>query len=271
MKNKIIEISNYEEISEQEYEKNKANNDYIEQWVGGNPDLWKIMEATRKKGLIPNITVNGEGITDEIADKLSELCGACAVSVYDKEKTYNTIKKLTDRGMTQVNIHYMIASETCDRAYEVMEDIKSDPRLEKLNALVFLSLKTKGRGKHFNVLSQEKFGKLVDYAMDHNISCGFDSCSAQKFLKSIKGRSYYDKMESCAEPCESSIYSSYINTYGKYFPCSFMEGEPGWEEGIDVINSNFLKDVWNNKRNLAFKKKVIKCRNTGQSCPHYKI
>lgn len=240
--------------------------------IGANKDLWKIMDLTRKQGIIPNITVNGEGITNNIADKLAKVCGAVAVSVYDNEKTYNTIKKLTDRNMKQVNIHFMISKQTYKKAFELIDDIITDKRLEKLNALVFLSLKTKGRGKNFQCLSQKEFACLVDYAMNRKVSIGFDSCSAQKFLTAIKDAPYFKQLEQCAEPCESSLYSTYINVKGYYFPCSFMEGEEGWQKGIDVIKSdNFLSDVWNNKRNKEFRKNVITCRNIGKSCPHYKI
>ncbi len=64
--------------------------------IDSNPDMWKIFDYCRKNKVIPNVTVNGAGITDEIADKLVENCGAVAVSVYDKELSFNTIKKLTD-------------------------------------------------------------------------------------------------------------------------------------------------------------------------------
>ena len=58
-----------------------------------NPDLWKMMDYCREKGIIPNITV--AEITDETADKLVSKCGAVAVSRYDdKNICYDAVQKL---------------------------------------------------------------------------------------------------------------------------------------------------------------------------------
>lgn len=62
--------------------------------IEANPDMWAIFEFSREHGVIPNVTVNGEGITDEIADKLVSLCGAVACSIYDKEKSYDAIERI---------------------------------------------------------------------------------------------------------------------------------------------------------------------------------
>jgi hypothetical protein len=60
-----------------------------------NPDLWSMMEYSRSKDIIPNITV--ANISDETADKLAKYCGAVAVSRYDnKDVCYDSVKKLTD-------------------------------------------------------------------------------------------------------------------------------------------------------------------------------
>lgn len=239
-----------------------------------NPDLWKMMEYCRKKGVIPNITV--AHISDEVADKLVSNVGACAVSCYadrDKNICYDSIKKLTDRGLKQVNMHFMISSNSYDDAMAVIDDIKNDSRLEKLNAIVFLSLKQKGRGEKYKTLDYERFKKLVDKAMDRGISFGFDSCSCPKFLKCVKEHKKYEMFKTLAEPCESSIFSAYIDVDGKYYPCSFMEGVDGWEEGLDSVNGDFIKKVWWSQKVDEFREKLKsnldenECRN----CPCFKI
>lgn len=239
-----------------------------------NPDLWKMMDYCREKGIIPNITV--AQISDETADKLVSKCGAVAVSRYDnKDICYDTIKKLTDRGLEQTNAHVMISEETFDNAWETLQDRLTDPRLEKLKAIVFLSLKKKGRGKSFTPLSQDKFKKIVDFAMENEVGIGFDSCSAYKYLKSVEDHPNFKTFEMYSEPCESTAFSAYCNTEGKFFPCSFSEeGEFG--EGIDVVNcDDFIKDVWNHPRTKAFregllgtaKKNKLKCRE----CPLFEV
>jgi len=84
---------------------------------------------------------------------LAHFCGAVAVSYYpqiDKNRCYDVVDMLTNRyEMKQVNIHAMICEETFEDTIQLIEDIKNDSRLKKLNAVVFLSLKQKGRGEGF--------------------------------------------------------------------------------------------------------------------------
>ncbi len=237
-----------------------------------HPEMWDIFRYSRDNGVTPNLTINGD-VDDHEFDKIAELCGACAVSIYDKELSYNAIKKLTDRGMKQVNIHYMISEETYEKAFEIMNDMKTDPRLSKMKALVLLSLKTKGRsvGK-YHQLTQDNFNNLVNYALNNNISIGFDSCSAQKFMKSVKGHPNEKQFEQSAEPCESTLYSLYIDVKGDFYPCSFSPGTSGWENGISVIDcKNFIEDIWFNEKTRKFSEGVIKCRNCNKSCTIYDI
>ena len=233
-----------------------------------NPDMWEIFDYCRERKVIPNVTINGANLTDAIAKKLVEKCGAVAVSYYDKETTFDAIKKLTDLGLEQVNIHFMLAKETFSKAISLMMD--KDKRLEKLNAIVFLSLKKKGRAKdRYTQLSKTKFRELVTLAINKGVPIGFDSCSAFKFMESVDNDKKY---EPYIEPCESSLFSSYFNVKGDFYPCSFMEGEADWKEGIKLEDiNNFLKDLWHNKKVVDFRNKVIACRSCKQSCVHYKI
>lgn len=62
--------------------------------INGNPDLWRIMEFTRANDVIPNITVNGMGITPEIASRLTGVCGAVAVSHYIDDLCFDAVNQL---------------------------------------------------------------------------------------------------------------------------------------------------------------------------------
>ena len=228
--------------------------------IDGNPDLFKMFEYCREIGVVPNLTINGARMTNEYYDKLAKLCGAVAVSRYTpKYICYNAVDKLTERGMDQVNIHMLVANETVYDCLELLTDYQSDKRLKKLNAIVFLLLKPKGKRNQLTMLKDRQTYKyLVDEALLSKIPIGFDSCSAPKFLQAVhndKERFGYYKMIS--ESCESSLFSSYINVDGKYFHCSFVEGLLGWE-GIDVVNcDNFLQDVWFGKETMRFRNLLL--------------
>lgn len=241
--------------------------------IDANPDMWKIFDYCRENDynkVVPNVTINGYNLTDEYASLLAKYCGAVAVSRYTpKDICYNAVKKLTDIGMTQVNIHQIISEETFNSCMEVMSDKLSDARLSKLNAIVLLSLKPKGRGSKFNSVNDiDKIKSLVNFAIDNKVSIGFDSCFAPVFLHAIKDREDYAKYEQLAEPCESSCFSCYIDVKGRYFPCSFCENASG-VACIDLLKiDDFSKEVWNHDDVKCFREKLLK---SGRKCPIYDI
>lgn len=233
-----------------------------------NPDWERIFRYAREKGIIPNVTV--ANLDDETAKKVASICGAAAVSFYDnKDVCYGTVKKLSDAGLKQVNIHRMISEETFEGTLDLIADAKKDERLSGLNAIVFLSLKQKGRGRGFHRLSQEKFSLLVNACIENDISFGFDSCSATKFMRHIQGTPH-EGLKTFVEPCESfGIMSMYINVHGEYFPCSFSEGCPGWEKGFDILSCNdFVEDIWNSPK-LAYYRELSLMHN--RACLFYNV
>jgi hypothetical protein len=223
-----------------------------------------MMELCRSIGIIPNFTLSGIDLNDEIAKKVSEICGAVAVSAYDIDKNigYDAIDKFTSLGMDQVNIHIMVSDTTLPFVYEVLEDVQNDIRLKKMNAVVFLGVKPKGRATTgFESLSNEQYSELVNYCLDNKLDFGFDSCSAPRFENAIKISDMSDdrkiQLLGCSEPCESSIFSSYINVIGEYWHCSFTEDETGYD-CINVLETDdFLKDVWYSEPVLKFRKALI--------------
>ena len=238
--------------------------------ASSNPDLWKMSEYCRSTGIIPNITV--AHISDEVADNLAKYMGAVAVSKYpNKDICYNAVKKLTDRKMSQINIHYMLSEQTYEEAFRTIDDIVSDERLSKLNAVVFLQYKPKGRnvGKFSSVLNPTKYKKLINYADSKGINYGFDSCSALLYLKSIKDSKNFETIQRYAEPCESGLFSAYCNVEGEYTPCSFADGEVGWERGINMLDINdFMQDVWNSNRLITWRKNLLTRK---RDCPLFNL
>jgi len=254
--------------------------------IKGNPDLWQILEYTRSKNIIPNITVNGHDIDDEEITKLANTCGAVAVSHYNDNDCYGTVKRLTEAkkesGATlrQVNIHQLCCLEKLDECYSVIKSAKEDDRLRELNAVVLMTLKPKGNRNTFTTLdSLEKFKSLFKTAVECGVSLGMDSCAAPQAFKAIESLSMMKSAPSI-ESCESGIFSSYINVEGDYYPCSFSEGVGEWKNGISVLDaSDFVKDIWYNARVNSWRKNILcssqKCtcqfKNDCRPCPLFDI
>lgn len=239
--------------------------------INTNPDFWSILEYTRSKGIIPNYTTNGFDVTEEVAKKTKELCGAVAVSIHNKPVAYDAIRKFISAGMKQVNIHFVLAQETLFSAYKLVDDVVSDERLKGMNAIVFLGYKHKNLNSKFHYLDDlNDYKELIDYCKEKNVRFGFDSCSAANYLKIIEGTED-EKTSVYAEPCESGLFSSYFNVNGEFFPCSFMEGKDDWTEGIDAVNCNdFIKEIWNAEKVIQWRNKLKNSSNC-QGCSECKM
>lgn len=237
--------------------------------IDSNPDLFRIMATCRERGIVPNITINGYRMSDEAYSQLASSCGAVAVSNYDKGTCYGAVQRLTDLGMEQVNIHQILSEESFDTCMDLLDDIQTDERLAKLNAVVFLMLKPKGRAVKTTPISKEKFNQLIEKAFRLNSPIGFDSCSAPSFIDSIKDHPKKEMLEAMVEPCEAFLFSSYCNVDGIAFPCSFCEKEEEWKEGIDILScNNFIDDVWNNEKMIKWRKKLLQCK---RNCPTFNL
>jgi hypothetical protein len=241
--------------------------------VQTNPDFIKMLKYCREIGVVPNFTLSGIDLSDDMANEIVKHVGAVAVSAYESDKNvcYNTVKKFIDLGIKQTNIHLCYYKENMDFVYEVINDSLTDERLKNLNAIVLLKMKPKGRAKNrFTILDHEEFTKLVDYCLSNNIKIGFDSCTASSFEKAVNESTTIDdkrkkQLIMMSDSCESLLSSIYVNYKGDVYACSFCEDEEGWEEGISVIDcKDFLGDVWYHEKVKKWRSELLStCYSSG--------
>ncbi len=102
---------------------------------------------------------------------------------------------------------------------------------------------------------------------------GFDSCSARKFQEVIKTLDVpADRrkfLEACTEPCESSLFSAYINVLGEYWNCSFCEHNDKVRPVNVLAAGDFLRDVWYHPNVTEFRTRLLS--STNRSCPMYDV
>lgn len=255
--------------------------------VKGNPELWDILSYTREQGIIPNITVNGHDIDDDEIEKLANVCGAVSVSHYNNNDCYGTVerlvraKQLPGATLRQVNIHQLYCLESLSGCKKVINDAKNDKRLNGLNAIVFMTLKPRGKRNNLTpVDSLDKFKDLFKLAVDNGIQIGMDSCAAPQAFKATESLNMVDVAQSI-EACESyGLFSCYCNVEGTYFPCSFAEGIGNWKEGLSILDcSDFVKDIWYHPKLNMWRRKslgmssVCNCKFSGECrpCPLFDI
>lgn len=227
--------------------------------MDSNPDLVRMFEYCRQNdwnpGVVPNLTINGWGLTDYWVKTLKDNLGGVAVSRYENyDVCYDAVKKLTDAGIAQTNIHMVIANENIDECYKLIDDAASDPRLAKLKAIVFLTLKPKGkRNKWTTIKDLNVYRKLIQYAFDRDIGIGFDSCSAPTFLAAMKDHPKFELLSQLSESCESDRFSGYANVDGIWSHCSFTEGLPNWGTVDLKTIEDFDRDVWHSEAVTKFR------------------
>jgi MoaA/NifB/PqqE/SkfB family radical SAM enzyme len=256
-----------------------------------NPDLWPMCDWLRAQNIIPNGTV--ADVSEETVKKIASKFGAVAISYHnDWDTLRNSLKllvmakeHLNNATLQQINIHFVLMEESYEDCLELMKKMKTEEFFDKVNAVVLLGLKKCGRAEkgNFNRISDDKFKTIIGTAMGQNIGLGFDSCSANrvaevfgfhfdnlsKRFKSPVQQAWINserkKLFQLIEPCESKLFSIYINTEGKVYPCSFNEKN---REGFEILKCNdFLKEYWNNDAD-GWRESLIK---SGRSCPVYEV
>jgi radical SAM additional 4Fe4S-binding domain len=233
---------------------------------GGNPnqhpDFEEILAYTRMKGIVPNYTTNGRGLSDSILEATRNYCGAVAVSAYPPYvETAETIRLLADRKI-KTNVHFIIDSESVEIAIRWLRD--PPEFLREINALVFLNYKPSGR-KVFeerllrNSPRVDEFFKLAT-APNAKLKVGFDACCVSGvFARTTASTSLVDA-------CDAGRFSLYVSEDLKVYPCSFQSGLAAGDELSDETS---LLDIWHASENFRSFRRYFASDRCG-GCSHRK-
>ena len=156
-------------------------------------------------------------ILKDYAKETVKYCGAVAVSVYNKEKSYNAVKMLADAGVKQINFHTIAHDKSYTKILSIIDDLTTDERIKgKVKAVVLLKYKPKGNGiGKFNHLTDKQYEYIIAYAEQKGINIGFDSCSAHAYLRVIANDKDFEetiKIQELAHiPLKIFIFSPKLN------------------------------------------------------------
>lgn len=231
---------------------------------GGNPnqhpDFVEILEYTASKGVVPNYTTNGRGLSVKTLEATRKFCGAVAVSAYPPyDETAETIRTLVSYGI-KTNVHYILDAESVDVA---IDWLKAPPAfLVGINAIIFLNYKPSGR-KIFeekllrNSHRLDEFFKLAT-SPNRKLKVGFDACCVSGVFARTNAHS------SMVDACDAGRFSMYVSEDLKVHPCSFQSG---LADGDQLDEKTTLLDIWTNSDNMGAFREYFSSGRCGD-CTH---
>ena len=231
---------------------------------GGNPnqhpDFEAILDFTKAKGIVPNYTTNGRGLTKSILKATKRNCGAVAVSAYPPYiETAETIRVLTDHQI-KTNVHFILDSESVNIAIDWLREPPNF--LRKINALVFLNYKPSGR-KVFEEKMLRKSSRVDEFfklatSSDAKLRVGFDACC----VSGVFART--DANKTLVDACDAGRFSLYVSEDLSVHPCSFQSG---LAKGDKLNEHNTLSDIWRNSENVKSFRNYFASNRCG-GCSH---
>lgn len=252
--------------------------------LSSNPDLFDMMAycwTNPRFPVVPSISVAELDYATAYRLLTEATPGCVAVSLYaDYDICYDTVKLLTDLRKeldhpVVINIQAVVAESTKERTLKMIADRSTDPRLAELDQAVFLGLKQVGRGEGFDILPLEEYKEIFTAASDAFDMFGVDVCATPKFLEWAPTAFEQHKRvcEEETEMCEAGHYSMYINVDGDVWPCSFLEGIPGWEKGESLVTAkSFWSDIWFGPAFVKHRKDLVGLRaDKCKSCLYLEV
>lgn len=210
--------------------------------------------------IIINYTTSGNNLSDDQVE-ISKMCGAVAVSDYDQPFTYSAINRFLNAGI-KTNIHFIFSSERFERAIDILDgkDVWNNQfDVSKLNAVIFLLFKPKGKGKgrYDLVPNPDQIKQFIDKIRKPTVpfKLGMDSCLVNQLAT-------YDTLTKSEEifldTCEASRASMYITPDMRMVPCSFADYD---KNGVKITPENTIKNIWDNSDSFN------NCRHSLFECP----
>lgn len=222
-----------------------------------HPNFKEIIEYTVKNNVIPNYTTSGLNLTEEQIE-ISKMCGAVAVSAYDKSFTFNSLNRLMKAGI-KTNIHMIGSKSNYHKIIKILSGENPWPDnldIDKIHAIIFLLFKQSGAGSKLDerlTLEQiNKIGSLVFSYEKEQPMIGTDTCFMNHFLKN---NLVPEELKYMIDFCEASRFSAYISPSMMFLPCSFSKGE-----GLDLQKTS-IREAWNSELFKQFRNNAINNMN----------
>jgi len=232
-----------------------------------HPRFKDIVEYSRKNFVVPNYTTSGFKMKPEHVE-ISKMCGAVAVSDYERSFSYEAMEALYNNGI-KTNIHMIFDRINYDKTIKILYGnnvwkSKQNARffngkeqlidINKINAVIFLLFKRAGAAadvKRTPTSYQiQAFSSLV-FNPKSNFKIGMDSCLVNH---AIKYGNPHEMQRLTIDTCEAARMSAYISPDMIIMPCSFAD-EKKW--GVP-IGKKSIHTIWNKSKPFKKFREILK-------------
>lgn len=231
---------------------------------GGNPnqhpDFVEMLDYTKAKGIVPNYTTNGRGLTQDVLVATSRNCGAVAVSAYAPyDEASEAIQVLAGHSV-RTNVHFILDAQSIDTAISWLREPPGF--LRSINAIIFLNYKPSGRKISTDKLLRHS-DRLDDFfhlatSTGRRLKVGFDACCVSGVFARTNAST------SLVDACDAGRFSLYVSEDLHVHPCSFQSG---LADGDRLDESTSLLDIWTKSKTMTAFREYFASDRCG-ACTH---
>ncbi|MCP3943247.1 MAG: radical SAM protein [Desulfobacteraceae bacterium] len=197
-------------------------------------DLFELAEYARKIGLVPNLTLSGHSVTEEIAKQLT-VFGQVNLSIDGINKTYSVFRNpkmfdLADRALTLLVNAGVKTGINCvmgKNNFEAIPQLFKYAKKKKVNEIEFLRLKPTGRGRDLYKKERTTYDQNINlipllskYSKKYKIEAKIDCSFIPMFCYHNPPLDYLEK--SATYGCEAGNVLIGAKSNGKINGCSFL-------------------------------------------------
>lgn len=229
-----------------------------------HPHLVEVLRHARRRGLVPNLTTTGDGMTPEVLDALAECCGAVALSLegvgddYGRRRRHGfaafqaTHSTLRARGVPVV-FQVTLSVENLPALPSIVDYAMSFP---DLYGVIFLAYKSVGRGRGYQtplsgVSSAELFPRLREafVKLGRQTRVGYDCCLTPGIVGMDAELGHADP--NLLEGCSAARTSVGVTTELDVVPCTFLTHRP-----LGNLATASFVEIWHGEAAEAFRREL---------------
>jgi radical SAM protein with 4Fe4S-binding SPASM domain len=229
-----------------------------------HPGLVEVLRHARTRGVVPNLTTTGDGMTARTLDALAECCGAVALSLEGVREDFDRRRR---SGFSSFRaVHETLRARGIPVVFQVTLSVENLPGLAAivdyaltfpdLYGVIFLAYKSVGRGVGYQtplsgVSSDELYPRLRDafVRLGRQTRVGYDCCLTPGIVGMDTELGHADPNQ--LEGCSAARTSIGITTDLDVVPCTFLTHRP-----LGNLGERSFLEIWHGEEAAAFRREL---------------